>query len=123
MQSSKHGAVVSNHVQGNATTHFFELPCLADATVFALQIVWHDATSAFGTVLQSTNQPQEMANSQSADANDQEWSDEATTLPTVAAGAAGSWLRHISGHGAKRSRIGITTTAASRYSIFVHAKE
>lgn len=123
-QYAHDGAIAVNHVQPTTTTEFHEIP-ISGGSFVSIQVVWHDATSAFSAALQETNQPVSSANKTSVDASDQEWSDVTLSpaLPTVAAGAAGSWLRDLSGVASRRMRLAITTTANSRYSIYVHGKE
>lgn len=109
-----------NHAIPSGQTHYFEIPVAASPYV-GIQIVWHDATSAFTGAVSSTNRgPQEAATDST---NAEQWSAEAgVTVPTVPGGAAGSQMIHLAGWASRRLRLELTATANSRVSIYTHGK-
>lgn len=112
--------VAFNHPIPNGQTHYFEIPCSA-APWEGIQIVWHDAASAFTAAVQSTNRPPLDAPTSSLNA--EHWSAEAgIVIAAVTAGAPGSKMVHVTNFAAKRMRLALTATAASLVSIYTHGK-
>jgi hypothetical protein len=112
--------VAKNHAIPNGETHYFEIPVSA-SPYLGIQIVWHDATSAFTGAVASTNQPPAEVAVNSTNA--EHWSAEAgVAVPTVSAAAAGSNMIHLTGIGSRLLRLALTATANSRVSIHTHGK-
>lgn len=112
--------VAENHVIPNTETHHFEIPCSA-SPYLAIQVRWHDGTSAFTGAVRSTNRGPAEVSKDSTSA--EEWSAESgVTVPTVTAGAAGSMMIHLTSVNSRRLKISLTATANSRVSIYTHGK-
>lgn len=104
----------------DGSAYLFEIPC-GYGSVSSMQIVHEDATSAYSGSFETTNQDQTRAPIDAIDPT--KWSAEGdVTIDTVAAGAAGSKMYHLSGLGSRRSRLKIIPTAISVLSIYSHGK-
>jgi len=94
-----------------------------EGTVTALQIVWHDATSAFTAKLYSSNRndPAETANGTAVDK--EIWTEETSvSIAAVTASAAGSQMIHLGNMGARWLQLELTPTANCSISIFANAR-
>jgi len=113
-------AIRENHAIANGATERIELP-VAAGTYLAIQLVWHDATSAFACTLETSNQDRQRVLGDTA--NGEQWSAEAgVTFVGAVGAAAGSSMKHLSSINSSRARLVITASANSRISIYVHGK-
>jgi hypothetical protein len=91
----------------------------------SVQLVHHDATTAGGWTLYSSNQDDVAVPADGAAAvpNPEHWSLETVTVTDPAGTAAGSFMLHLSASTAKRYLVRFLATAASSVSVFAHGKD
>lgn len=109
-----------------STTKYHEI-CVGSAGLHSVQIGWPDATSNATIKLETSNLPKDVATDISTNA--MHWYDESTApdspvaIVGPAGSAAGNTLIHLGNIGAKRARLKIETSAATKLYITTHGKE
>ena len=93
--------------------------------VHSVQLCHHDATTAGGWTLYTSNREDApVPDDGTAAAPDLEyWSLETVTVTDPAGTAAGSFMLHLSHSGAKRYLVRFLATAASSVSVYTHGKD
>lgn len=98
-----------------AATVYLELGG-TDDKISAIQISWYDATSSATITLETSNKPFGEVAGTSTTAGD--WAVEPDVITGPVAAAAGSYMFHITGNGAKRSRLKVVAAADTELEVW-----
>lgn len=90
--------------------------------VHSAQLIHHDATTAGTWTVYSTNRLDAPIPGAAATPDLEYWSLESPTITSPAGGAAGSFMLHLSGSGARRYLVRFLASAASECSVYTHGK-